>query len=161
MHFFDLDPLVFTGGSAQSQKRTLLDAWVHSSCMCLIWTLLYSSEALHNSRSMVSRVHTSCMCVVWTMLHSSEALHKPRSILSLKPVFTVHEFFELDHLILIRKSAQFSWTPQFTVHAFVSFGLFYLNQKLYTVLEGYFLLKPVVTVCAFVRFGPSYFNQKP
>jgi len=68
--------------------------------------------------------------------------------------------FELDHPILIRNSAQLSWTPHFTVHAFVSFGLFYLNQKLYTIPEGYFLLKQVVTVCAFVRFGPSYFNQK-
>jgi hypothetical protein len=65
VHFFDVDPLIFIGSSAQFQKHTILE----------------------------TRVYSSCTCVIWIMLHSSEALHNPRSILSLKPVFTVHEFF--------------------------------------------------------------------
>jgi hypothetical protein len=65
MHVFDLDPVIFIRSSAQSQKHGLLE----------------------------TRVHTSCTYVIWTMLHSSEALHNTRSILSLKPVFTVQDFF--------------------------------------------------------------------
>jgi len=36
----------------------------------------------------------------------------------------------LDHLIVIRNSAQIAWTPQFTVHAHVWFGPCYIHQKL-------------------------------
>jgi hypothetical protein len=65
MHMFDLDPVTFIRSSSQFQKHGLLE----------------------------TRVYTSCTCVIWTMLHSSEPLHNPRSIIFLKPVFTFNEFF--------------------------------------------------------------------
>lgn len=138
IHMFDLDHVIFIRSSTQSQKHTLVEARVHNPCTCLIWTMSHSSEALHNPRSMLLlkpefTLHALVWfgpCYIHQKLNTIAEAFFPWSQCS-----QCMSFFELDHPILIRNSAQFSWIPQFTVRAFVSFGLFYFNMKLFTVTE--------------------------